>query len=733
MSSSERLPDLVESTGPAPSLFVARLLAHVRESGHRPAVSFVADRAPLDEPDVVTYGQLDRAARRLGGWLQARYPAGSRLLLLYPQGVEFVLAFVGCLYAGMVPVPAPLPGGNQSQQARVNGIVRSAGTAAVLTDGGSEAEVTRWLAECGHGDVDCVAGLAGGDADAMAWRRLPDDPDALAFLQFTSGSTSEPRGVMVSHRNLVRNLELSRQAFGLPAGLRAGGWLPFYHDMGLIGLLLLPLYLGGHSSVISPASFLRRPHRWLELIDRHDIQLSAAPNFAFDLCVRRVSAERVASIDLSRWAYACNGAEPIHAGTLHAFADHLAPAGLRPEALVPCYGMAETVVFVTGDRPDRVPVTARVHAELLEQHQFVPAGPDDAARVLVSSGPVPTGYRTRIVDPDSGKVLPDGRVGEIWLRGPCVTNGYWGLPELSERTFLARTADGEGPFLRTGDLGTCHDGELFVTGRCKELIIVHGRNVYPQDIEREVAALHPALAGGGGAAFDVPGEDGRDAVVVVHEVLQNAGSAGDLPGLAATVRTGLSRSLGVAVGNVAFVPPGAVRRSTSGKIQRVAMRELFTGNALQPLFELLEPDVERRYRGATAAKQAEPAEPASPERTEWDADLQRIHDELFRQVATVVELDPAGQAELRPRFATLRPTELGLDSLTAVRLRFNVLRELGVDLSPQQLIGAATVADIVTAIHQRLLLARLTTEPVGAGNAGQTADQATGEVEEFEL
>lgn len=597
MSRPVRIVDSADSAG---SSLVQLLLAMGRDHGSRPAASFIADDAPMTSPAVLTYGQLDRSARCLAGWLQGRYPPGTRVLLLYPQGVEFVTAFVGCLYAGMVPVPASLPSvdgghGQPAQHDRTSTIAGSCGAELVLTDERNTARVAAWLAGAGLDHLTCVTSLRGDSGDATAWRPPAADPQALAFLQYTPGTTGQPLGVPVTHGQLLANLELIRRSFALPAGLRAGGWLPLHHGPGLVWLLLLPLYLGGQTALISPASFLWRPHRWLELVDRYGVALSAAPNFAFDLCVRRVSPQRVARLNLSRWSFVCSGFEPVCAATLQDFADHLAPAGLRPQAILPCYGLAEATMLVTADRPGREPVVTRVHAELLEQHRFVPCGRDEPGRAMVSSGPVPAGVGLRIVDPDSGKALADGEVGEIWLRGPSVAAGYWRQPELAERTFLASTADGEGPFLRTGDLGVRHDGELFITGRRQGLVTVRGRNLYPQDIEREAASLHPGLADGAGAVFDVP-VDGGATMVVVHEVRPGVWQSAELAVLAADIQIGLSCNLGLDVSNVVLVPFGTVLRGAGGAVQRHAMRELFTADSLQPLFEDLAPDIRTRYR-----------------------------------------------------------------------------------------------------------------------------------------
>ncbi|MFF2027045.1 fatty acyl-AMP ligase [Streptomyces sp. NPDC058171] len=569
---------------------------HARCRPDDTAFSFVASGASgSDISRELTYGELDSAAAATGSMLLDSCVAGDRVLLSCPPGPEFLASFLGCLYAGLVAVPAPLPSGGKGQQARVNGMLASSGAAAVLTDGESFDTVHDWASAPAR-DVTCVAAERTARPGARdGFEPAAVDPDGLAFLQYTSGSTSDPRGVMVSHRNLVENLALIQRSYEVPDGARVGGWLPPYHDMGLMGTLLLPLFIGGQAFVMTPSAFLRRPRLWLEVIDRHGVAFSPAPNFAYDLCVRRVSAEQAAALDLSRWRWAVNGAEPVQESTVRSFAEHFAPAGLRPEAVCPSYGMAETTLFVSGSAGSSAPVVTRVDGGRFERNQFVPAGESGELRTVVGSGPVSDGFDLRIVDPASSRELPDGEVGEIWLRGPSVTLGYWNLAEETERTFRAYTAEGTGPFLRTGDLGVRHHGELYVTGRIKEVLILNGRNVYPQDIERGAREQHLACADGFGAAFTVdPG--GGERIVLVQEIRSRETDGDVLRTVAREVMAGLSKSLGMPVGNVVFVKPGGVLRSTSGKVQRVAMRRQFQEGALSPILEELDARVRQAFR-----------------------------------------------------------------------------------------------------------------------------------------
>jgi acyl-CoA synthetase (AMP-forming)/AMP-acid ligase II len=528
----------------------------------------------------LSYAELDYRARRIGGWLQERFPPGARVLLLYPP-VGYIPGFFGCQYAGMVAVPAPLPGRYDYERRRVRGIAADAGVCAVLTDDASQPGVRAWLAGEGLDWLPVLAADAAGDpaggAGGDAWRMPELGHDSIALLQYTSGSTAEPKGVVVDHGNLLANAATLRRTLDVPESVRFGGWAPHYHDMGLMAQTLPALFHGSTCVLMSPTSFLRDPWQWLKMVDVYDVGWSAAPNFAYELCYRKVSDEQIAQLDLSRWRHAVNGSEPVQMATMASFAKRFASAGLRADALSACYGLAESTVFVSG-APPRDWVSVRVDPDLLARHRFeLVAFPD--GRELPSNGTAPD-CDVRIVDPDTGAVLPPGRVGEIWLRGPSVARGYWRDDAATAATFRGRTADGDGDFLRTGDLGAVRDGEIYVTGRLKEMLIIRGRNLYPQDVEHELRQRHPEL-GNVGAVFTVPAaEDGAgEALVVTHEVRGRMADV-DLRALAGRIRRTVAREFGVGNAVVALLRRGAVRRTTSGKVQRSAMRHLFLAGTL---------------------------------------------------------------------------------------------------------------------------------------------------------
>ncbi|GAA2077532.1 fatty acyl-AMP ligase [Streptomyces albiaxialis] len=575
--------------------FTELVLARAEALGSEDSFIFLPDDASGSGPEHLTYATLDQEAKRIASWLQANGAEGRQVLLLYPPGTAFVKAFVGCLYAGAVAVPAPLPTEQGQHFARVSGILRDAEARAVLTDTGNAPEIAAWLAAEGMTEVLCLATDQGPYGDPGAWHEPGLEPDSLAFLQYTSGSTSEPKGVMVSHANLIANQQAIRNSVGSHERSRYGGWLPFYHDMGLIGHILQPLYLGGSAALMSPVSFLKRPFRWLQMIGDYGVTIGGGPNFAYDLCLRRVTDAHMETLDLSTWEAACNGAEPIRAETIRAFTERFEPVGFRPETFFPCYGMAETTLLVSGVPRGTRPVVRGVDAAGLERGELAGTREGAPVRELVSSGVV-RDFDVRIVDPESCEERPEGHVGEIWVKGDSVARGYWKRPLTNKEIFDAEITGGNAGWLRTGDLGAFEGGELYVTGRLKEIIIFAGRNLYPQDIERAVQSSDKALGAGSGSVFAV--DTDREHLVVLQEVRTSAVST-DLR----TVATGVQRLIGmefnVPAGNVVLVRPGTIKKTTSGKIQRTAMRKLFLEGAITPLYEVLEPAVRELVSDAT--------------------------------------------------------------------------------------------------------------------------------------
>ncbi|MER8185537.1 fatty acyl-AMP ligase [Kitasatospora sp. NPDC094015] len=542
------------------------------------------------------YAELDTAARRLAAWLQDRRLEGERVLILQGDAERFAVSYLACLYAGVVAVPGPAPNGRRGNDERTLGMIKDAAPQLILTDRRSAPDISLMAAVAGHGEVSCLA-LDGADLpDAADWRRPARTADSLAMLQYTSGSTRDPRGVMVTHRNLLANQRAISAVLRTGRDATVGGWLPYHHDMGLVGQLLHPLWLGGTGVLLPTDLLIRRPARWLEAITRYGITVSGGPDLGYELCVRRIADRHLAGLDLSGWTTAVSGAEQVRADTLRAFAKRFAEVGFRASAFVPAYGLAEATLLATA-RPSghaTAPTQRVVDAASLEKHQFVHPVQGRPARTLVSCGrPAPDALTLRIVEPATRRVLPEGKVGEIWLRGEGIAQGYWKRPLETAETFHAVTAEGDEGYLRTGDLGVLRDGELFVTGRIKELLVVAGRNLYPQDIERAVQQLSSSF--GPGVVFEV--EPGRPHVVVVQEVRTAGRFDVDLARLNMSVRQCVSREFEVRAGNVLLVRPGTVRRTTSGKLERGTMRRLFLSGRLQALHQVVDPAVAQLVAG----------------------------------------------------------------------------------------------------------------------------------------
>ncbi len=546
------------------------------------AFEFVGNTDDPSTREGVSYAQMDARARGVAAWLLEHAPRGSRILLLYPLGIDFITAFVGCVYADMIAVPAPLFGSYEHERRRALRIVNDAGVAAVLTHAPALPDVQAWSDECGLREVRCIATNTDGVQGASDGLQIPTSEahgSTVLLLQYTSGSTGAPKGVVITHDNILANVSSLAAGLGLDHTTKIGGWIPQYHDMGLLAQIMPTLMLRTSGVLMRPRTFLRRPHQWLQMIDTCDIAYSAAPNFAYDLCTRVVTDQQIDALDLSRWAIAANGSEPVQASTIRNFTERFARAGLRRDALSPCYGMAEATVYISGVGR-RAMVTMDVDPESFKKRIV---RPQNEGTTLCSSGRTQD-IEARVVDPDTLVECERGTVGEIWLRGDSIAAGYWDNEQATTERFRARTKSSQGPFLRTGDLGYIWDGEVFVTGRIKETIIIHGRNVYPQDIEHEARRICHQLEGRFGAAFCVHTRAGAEVAVLLHEI-KGRYEQSVLAEIARTIKSALTRQMGVPLAAVVLLRPGQIDRTTSGKIQRLAMRERFLSGDLQVRYE----------------------------------------------------------------------------------------------------------------------------------------------------
>ncbi|HEY4024049.1 MAG TPA: condensation domain-containing protein, partial [Pseudonocardiaceae bacterium] len=608
---------------------------------------------------IISYAELDASARAVAAALGGERAAGQRALLLYPPGPNYIIGLLGCFYAGVVAVPMYLPTG-QRALARVIAAAADAGAMLVLSDAKS-AELTRsrYAELAALGSLTWLVTDELPDAD---WVPAGPGRDDLAFLQYTSGSTGKPKGVMVRHGNLMANSATISAALRIDEHTRGVSWLPPYHDMGLIGGLLQPLYAGFPCTLLTPTMFLRRPYRWLEAISRHRATVSAGPDFGYLECVRRISEQERAQLDLSTWRHALVGAEPVRPSTMAAFQEAFGPVGFRRESFHPCYGLAEATLFVTGGAvPAGGPRLLEVSRSALEQGTAVP-GP---GVVFTGCGRVQRDEIVELVAPDSGKPVAPGTVGEVLVSGDTVTGGYWDQPEETDRVFRARV-DGypDRVFLRTGDLGFQLEGELFITGRIKDLMVVRGRNHYPHDIEQTAERAHPLLQPARAAVFSV--DDGtEERVVLVHEVVRGFTPA-DGPAVLGAVREAVAQAHGLALHEVILVRPGTIPRTTSGKIQHAATRLEWAAGRLVNL-----------------------AEP--------DGDTPPVADtsEAARLVAGAVDLLPDKAMPYAPLVA------LGLDSLRAVRLSATLRERLDIDVPVDKLLGGMTLGQLDRIITDR--------------------------------
>jgi len=681
---------------PLPGHLIQALRHHADERPRQPAFLHLLN----DQTDQtsLTYAQIDRRARAIAARLQDMDLVGQCVLLVYPPGLDFITAFLGCLYAGCVAVPTSPPHRHRMFE-RFQAVAADAGARIALSNASGAARFQAMMEAEKSGQaatsskISVLATDEIPDALAERWQEPANAPDTLAMLQYTSGSTSRPKGVMVSHGNLMANIRAIHRAFGIQDKDSSVFWLPMYHDMGLVGGVLVPVFAGVTNVSISPTTFLKSPITWLAAISKYRATISGGPNFAYDLCVRKITDEQRATLDLSSWGLAFVGAEPIAPGTLERFAAAFAPCGFKPGAFYPCYGLAEATLMVSGPRRGSGVTVGTFRDTALTENRVEPV-PDDAphARRLVACGSPVGELRVVIVDPHTRAEGTPDRVGEIWVAGASVGQGYWHKPGQTRRSFDARLSDtGGGPFLRTGDLGFLRDGQLYVTGRLDDLIIVRGLNRYPQDIEATARGCHPLLESGYGAAFLA--DDHGQRLVLVQEAASN-GEKDWTPALEAIHRAVLDEH-DLALDAIVLVRNGSILRTSSGKIQRHACRAAFLAGELKFLAEHCGLPVDnggpaaaiRPGDGAAGSSTAHPA-PHS-----WQVALDAV-----RQHARA--LAGAALPELTPDTPL---AALGLDSLQRLSLAANLEKTFAGCLPETVFSQARTLEDLVQAVQKHLI------------------------------
>lgn len=542
-----------------------------------------------EENQSLTYSQLGQAVREMAAYLQSVSEPGQRALLVYPTSLEFIVAMYACLYAGIVPIPTNPPGMNRSAQ-RLEAIAKDARARLVLTTPEYQAA---FLAEAAQfpdfAALTWVTREAVKSGGGHSLQMPVITPKSTAFIQYTSGSTNTPKGVIISYRNLSFNAHAIRQTrlYELSDESIALNWAPLFHDMGLLVSVFQTVIDGTKSLMMSPIMFMQNPASWLRGIQKYKVTASGAPNFAYELCIHKIPVEKCEGLDLSTWKLAYNSAEPVRAETQSAFAEKFAPFGFRPEAFAPCYGLAEATLEVSAYTGEPKTVTLTINRNAFEEGKVTPAeskGEKDTL-TMVSSGAPLADIQVAIVDPNSKKRRAADEVGEVWISGGNIAEGYWNRPEDTKHTFGAHIVETqEGPFLRTGDLGFLHNGHLYITGRLKDLLIVRGRNYYPQDVEATVENTHRLLRAGGGAAFSIT-ENGVEQLVVVHEVQRRELEGVDWNDVIKNIRANIAREHGIRAHAVILIRRATISKTSSGKIMRSETRRQFLENELQVVTE----------------------------------------------------------------------------------------------------------------------------------------------------
>jgi acyl-CoA synthetase (AMP-forming)/AMP-acid ligase II len=559
-------------------------LLRYRASTQPERIAYIFLRNGETEEARLTYGELDQNARAIAAHLQSLEAKGERGLLLYPPGLDFISAFFGCLYAEVVAIPAYPPRRNQNLF-RLQAIIADSQARFTFTNAALFPTLeNQWAKDSELAEMQWVVTDEIDHHLSANWQEPTLEKNTLAFLQYTSGSTGTPKGVMVSHHNLLINSAFIDHVWGHDQDSVMVTWLPTFHDMGLIYGVIQPLYKGFLCYMMAPANFVERPLRWLQALSDKKATHSAAPNFAYDLCVRKIPPEKRATLDLSHWRMTLNGSEPVRAEVLKKFAEAFQVSGFKATALCPGYGLAEATLVVTAVSYDSPSYFYPVQANALEKNKIVGATETDSnVQTLVGCGWTTIDTQIVIVNPETLKPCSPEIVGEIWVSGSTIAQGYWGKPQETQETFQAYLADtGAGPFLRTGDLGFIKDGELFVTGRLKEIILIRGRNNYPQDIELTVQNSHPALRPSCGAAFTVENK-GEEKLVVVQEVERTWLRKVDIDEVKRAIRKAVVQEYDLQVYAIALIRTGSLPKTSSGKIQRRSCRAKFLEGSLEIL------------------------------------------------------------------------------------------------------------------------------------------------------
>ena len=690
------------------------LRQHARAMPDRPALRFLpAAGAELN----LTFAELDLAAAKAASLLRSRVRAGDRILMFYPPGLDFIIAFFGVLYAGAIAVPL-VPPRRQGASQVIKSLIENAAPAAILTSSHLASRIRHILTELNCPLIPIATDTAAADASAGDDAVMPS-PDAACVLQYTSGSTGTPRGVVVTHGNVARNARLLASQCDLDPQSVWVSWVPHFHDLGLFGGICTPLYSGITSVLMPPAAFVTRPIRWLEAIGQCDGAISIAPNFAYDLCVRQIEEEDCIGLDLSSWAVAGCGAEPIRMETLNGFAARFARYGLKRGSICPFYGLAEATLLVSGGPVGFGQTCVNVSLAAMRQNRLAgPEGSQDHYAVASCGQPSPE-HRILIVDPETNRRCPPDVIGEIWIDGSTTGPGYWRNPMESARVFGARLASGEGPFLRTGDLGFLRDGILYVTGRIKDVMIVRGQNIYPQDLE---AAARSAVPNAGEtAAFALTDRSTEHAVLVIEAPKP---IPADPSPLFEAVRKAVSAHNGIDLGRVVLTDRRALPKTSSGKIQRSRARAMLLDGSLPVLAEW------RANDEATGNASDHPSDHIDATAIVLDlrrqTEVQQIRSIKAYLVNVFDQLLGLNADDLDSGETLIA---MGATSLGIMRIKTRIEAELMIRLEPDLFWQDLGFADLATRLHRSLLASPLWTNADALERlAGEIADMSDEDV-----
>ena len=621
----------------------------------------------------LTYGELDKQARALAVELKKQFQPGERALLLYPPGLEFISAFFGALYAGIIAVPCYPPDPNRLvlSMAKLQTIIVDSTPKVILTT--KEFLDLAAFIFPDYPDLKKLNWIASDIVDTAAdeWKQGKIKESDLAFLQYTSGSTGNPKGVMVSHGNIIQNIAMMYHACKYFENMVIVNWLPLYHDLGLIGNMIATPYVGNYCVLISPVDFLKKPIRWLQAISKYRATSCGAPNFAYDLCVKKVTPEQLSQLDLSCWELAVNAAEPVRENTIKNFTDTFGVCGFRQSCFFQAYGMAEATLYISGKwvAESGSIATCVVDQKSLRADKIKIPENKAHTQTFVSAGEPCLGQKVIIVDPETLVQAKISHVGEIWVSSPSMPRGYWNRPNLTKETFQACLSDtGEGPFLRTGDLGFIQDGELFLTGRSKDLIIIRGHNHYPQDIELTVEQCHESLRPGCGAAFSVEVEN-EERLIVVQELQIKGVEKTDPEEIIKLIRQSVTMRHGLDIYVVVLIKSRSIPKTSSGKIQRRACKNMFLNKKLKIIADCKLEITPKITPKIIPSKVLESEPPKS-------ASTRVIQDWIVNAISRSTGI-PVSEISLQEAFSNY-----SMDSLKTVSLMGELEEFLGISLSP---------------------------------------------------